>query len=378
MALALRQGRRCTRAGVIETTFKEETETDLFGEQDRAVRRHLAPDQGGFETLVEAGYQPEVAYFECMHEMKLIVDLFYQGGLAYMRYSVSDTAEYGDYTRGPRVVSDETKAEMKKILGEIQSGQFAREWVLENQANRAGFLAMRRRDADHPDRGGRQAAARDDVLDQAAADVGWIAAADRARGLAVHRRAGAIARRSRSAAPRAGAARSPPASLASLGFFRDPERACPWSPACCRPPTAGDCRSTTPSIRSWGRRSGWRSSSRRSTSTSTARRSPARGRTRRTRRALRRRVRPEAARSTSAARPSCRASTRASPSCRSPASSRADRLPRGRGDKLAAGERLGMIRFGSRTDCYMPRGTDGARGVGDGRRAASPCSGRWR
>jgi ketol-acid reductoisomerase len=98
---------------------------------------------------VEAGYQPEVAYFECMHEMKLIVDLFYQGGLAYMRYSVSDTAEYGDYTRGPRVVSDDTKREMKKILGEIQSGQFAREWVLENQANRAGFLAMRRRDADH-------------------------------------------------------------------------------------------------------------------------------------------------------------------------------------------------------------------------------------
>src|SRR5437879_10504015 len=103
-----------------------------------------------FKTLVEAGYQTEFAYFECMHEMELIVDLFYQGGLAYMRYSVSDTAEYGDYTRGPRVVSDETKAEMKRILGEIQSGQFAREWVLENQANRAGFLAMRRRDAEHP------------------------------------------------------------------------------------------------------------------------------------------------------------------------------------------------------------------------------------
>ncbi|MBI1736112.1 MAG: ketol-acid reductoisomerase, partial [Candidatus Rokubacteria bacterium] len=105
--------------------------------------------KAAYETLVEAGYQPEVAYFECMHEMKLIVDLFYQGGLAYMRYSVSDTAEYGDYTRGPRVVSDQTKAEMKKILSEIQSGQFAREWVLENQANRAQFLAMRKRDADH-------------------------------------------------------------------------------------------------------------------------------------------------------------------------------------------------------------------------------------
>ena len=99
---------------------------------------------------MEAGYQPEVAYFECMHEMKLIVDLFYQGGLAYMRYSVSDTAEYGDYTRGPRIINEQTKVEMKKILGEIQSGQFAREWVLENHANRAGFLAMRRRDAEHP------------------------------------------------------------------------------------------------------------------------------------------------------------------------------------------------------------------------------------
>ena len=149
MALAYGKGVGCTRAGVIETTFKEETETDLFGEQTTLCGGISHLIKAAFETLVEAGYQPEVAYFECMHEMKLIVDLFYQGGLAYMRHSVSDTAEYGDYSRGPRVVSDETKREMKKILGEIQSGQFAREWVLENQANRAGFLAMRRRDADH-------------------------------------------------------------------------------------------------------------------------------------------------------------------------------------------------------------------------------------
>jgi ketol-acid reductoisomerase len=147
MALAYGKGVGCTRAGVIETTFKDET--DLFGEQAALCGGISHLIKAAFETLVEAGYQPEVAYFECMHEMKLIVDLFYQGGLAYMRYSVSDTAEYGDYTRGPRVVSEETKREMKKILGEIQSGQFAREWVLENQANRAGFLAMRRRDADH-------------------------------------------------------------------------------------------------------------------------------------------------------------------------------------------------------------------------------------
>ena len=150
LALAYGRGVGCTRAGVIETTFKEETETDLFGEQTTLCGGVSHLIKAAFETLVEAGYQPEVAYFECMHEMKLIVDLFYQGGLAYMRYSVSDTAEYGDYTRGPRVVSAETKAEMKRILAEIQSGQFAREWVLENQANRAGFLAMRRRDAEHP------------------------------------------------------------------------------------------------------------------------------------------------------------------------------------------------------------------------------------
>jgi ketol-acid reductoisomerase len=150
LALAYGKGVGCTRAGVLETTFKEETETDLFGEQAALCGGISHLIKAAFDTLIEAGYQPEVAYFECMHEMKLIVDLFYQGGLAYMRYSVSDTAEYGDYTRGPRVVSGETRAEMKKILGEIQSGQFAREWVLENQANRAFFLATRRREAEHP------------------------------------------------------------------------------------------------------------------------------------------------------------------------------------------------------------------------------------
>jgi ketol-acid reductoisomerase len=149
LALAYGKGVGCTRAGVIETSFKEETETDLFGEQTTLCGGISHLIKAAFETLVDAGYQPEVAYFECMHEMKLIVDLFYQGGLAYMRYSVSDTAEYGDYTRGPRIVNDATKAEMKKILGEIQSGEFARDWVLENQANRASFLATRKRDADH-------------------------------------------------------------------------------------------------------------------------------------------------------------------------------------------------------------------------------------
>ncbi len=150
VALAYGKGVGCTRAGVIETTFKEETETDLFGEQTVLCGGVSALIKAAFDTLVKAGYQPEVAYFECMHELKLIVDLFYQGGLAYMRYSVSDTAEFGDYSRGPRIVDDHVRAEMKKILGEIQSGQFAREWVLENQANRASFLATRRVEAEHP------------------------------------------------------------------------------------------------------------------------------------------------------------------------------------------------------------------------------------
>ena len=149
LGLAYAKGIGGTRGGVIETTFAEETETDLFGEQGVLCGGVSALVKAAFETLVEAGYQPEMAYFECMHELKLIVDLFYQGGLNYMRYSVSNTAEYGDYTRGPRIVTDETKAEMKKILNEIQTGQFAREWILENKANQPTFQAMRRRDRDH-------------------------------------------------------------------------------------------------------------------------------------------------------------------------------------------------------------------------------------
>jgi ketol-acid reductoisomerase len=143
VALAYGKGVGCTRAGVIETTFKEETETDLFGEQTTLCGGVSHLIKAAFETLIEAGYQPEVAYFECMHEMKLIVDLFYQGGLAYMRYSVSDTAEYGDYTRGPRIVNAQTRAEMRKILAEVQSGEFARQWIEENKTGRKKFLAMR-------------------------------------------------------------------------------------------------------------------------------------------------------------------------------------------------------------------------------------------
>jgi ketol-acid reductoisomerase len=149
VALAYAKGIGATRAGVIETTFAEETETDLFGEQAVLCGGVSALVKAGFETLVDAGYQPEVAYFECLHELKLIVDLMYRGGLSYMRYSVSDTAEYGDYSRGSRIINESVKAEMKKILGEIQSGQFAREWILENQAGRPGFLAMRRQEAEH-------------------------------------------------------------------------------------------------------------------------------------------------------------------------------------------------------------------------------------
>ncbi|MGD9855407.1 MAG: ketol-acid reductoisomerase [Planctomycetaceae bacterium] len=149
LALAYAKGIGGTRGGVIETTFAEETETDLFGEQVVLCGGVSALVKAAFETLVEAGYQPEMAYFECMHELKLIVDLFYQGGLNYMRYSVSNTAEFGDYTRGPRIVTDETKREMKKILEEVQSGQFAKEWILENKANQASFQASRRRERSH-------------------------------------------------------------------------------------------------------------------------------------------------------------------------------------------------------------------------------------
>tara|TARA_B110000116_G_scaffold264742_2_gene272962 strand:+ start:1949 stop:2968 length:1020 start_codon:yes stop_codon:yes gene_type:complete len=137
------------RAGIIETTFKEECETDLFGEQTVLCGGLTALIQAGFDTLVSAGYAPEMAYFECVHEVKLIVDLIYEGGLANMRYSVSNTAEYGDYTRGPRIVTDETRAEMKRILAEIQSGQFTREWMLENKVGQAGFKTVRRLQADH-------------------------------------------------------------------------------------------------------------------------------------------------------------------------------------------------------------------------------------
>jgi ketol-acid reductoisomerase len=138
------------RAGVIETSFKEECETDLFGEQAVLCGGLTALIQAGFETLVGAGYAPEMAYFECLHEVKLIVDLIYEGGMANMRYSISNTAEYGDYTVGPRIVTDATKAEMKRVLDDIQSGRFARDWVLENRAGLPSFKAMRRRAAEHP------------------------------------------------------------------------------------------------------------------------------------------------------------------------------------------------------------------------------------
>jgi ketol-acid reductoisomerase len=141
--LAYAKGIGAARAGVIETTFAEETETDLFGEQAVLCGGVTALITGGFQTLVEAGYQPEVAYFECLHELKLIVDLLYEGGLGWMRYSVSDTAEYGDYTRGPRVVDERTREEMRRILGEIRSGEFAKEWVLEARAGYPKFEALR-------------------------------------------------------------------------------------------------------------------------------------------------------------------------------------------------------------------------------------------
>ncbi|MBF0422855.1 MAG: ketol-acid reductoisomerase [Magnetococcales bacterium] len=138
------------RAGIIETSFREETETDLFGEQAVLCGGITALIQAGYETLVEAGYAPEMAYFECLHETKLIVDLIYEGGIANMRYSISNTAEYGDLTRGPRIVDARTKGEMKRILTEIQTGAFAREWILENQAGRPQFQALRRLGAQHP------------------------------------------------------------------------------------------------------------------------------------------------------------------------------------------------------------------------------------
>jgi len=150
VALAYAAGIGAARAGVIETNFREETETDLFGEQAVLCGGATALVMAGYETLVEAGYSPEMAYFECVHELKLIVDLIYEGGISTMRYSISNTAQYGDLTRGPRVVPPETKAEMKRILEEIQSGSFAKEWMLENQANRPVFNALTRRGEEHP------------------------------------------------------------------------------------------------------------------------------------------------------------------------------------------------------------------------------------
>ena len=149
-ALAFAKGIGCSRAGVIETTFAEETETDLFGEQTVLCGGVTSLIKAGFEILVEAGYQPEIAYFEVLHELKLIVDMIYQGGFGYMRYSISDTAEYGDYSRGPRVIDDMVKDEMRQILAEIQDGSFAKEWILENQAARPVFNALRRMEKEHP------------------------------------------------------------------------------------------------------------------------------------------------------------------------------------------------------------------------------------
>jgi ketol-acid reductoisomerase len=150
LALAYAKGIGAARAGVIETTFKEETETDLFGEQAVLCGGTSALIKAGFETLVNAGYQPEVAYFECCHELKLIVDLIYQGGLAWMRHSISDTAEYGDYTRGPRIVNASVRAAMQEILENVRNGSFAREFILENQSGRASMNAYRRQEATHP------------------------------------------------------------------------------------------------------------------------------------------------------------------------------------------------------------------------------------
>ncbi|TCK75274.1 ketol-acid reductoisomerase [Acidipila rosea] len=150
IALSYAKGIGCTRAGVIETTFKEETETDLFGEQAVLCGGTAALVKAGFETLVNAGYQPEIAYFECLHELKLIVDLMYRGGLAYMRYSISNTAEYGDYTAGPRIVTDAVREEMKKILADIQDGTFAKKFIAENESGCKNFDAIRKSEAAHP------------------------------------------------------------------------------------------------------------------------------------------------------------------------------------------------------------------------------------
>jgi ketol-acid reductoisomerase len=150
VALAYAKGIGCARAGVLTTTFQEETETDLFGEQTVLCGGVTALIKNAYETLVEAGYQPEIAYFECLHELKLLVDFIHEGGMASMRYTISDTAEYGDYTRGPRVIDEHVRNTMRQILTEIQDGTFAKEWILENQAGRPSFLALRRMNAEHP------------------------------------------------------------------------------------------------------------------------------------------------------------------------------------------------------------------------------------
>jgi ketol-acid reductoisomerase len=150
LALAYAKGIGCTRAGVLTTSFQEETETDLFGEQTVLCGGVTALIKTAYETLVEAGYQPELAYFECLHELKLLVDFIHEGGMASMRYTISDTAEYGDYTRGPRVIDEHVRENMRTILREIQDGTFAKEWILENQAGRPSFLALRRMNAEHP------------------------------------------------------------------------------------------------------------------------------------------------------------------------------------------------------------------------------------
>ncbi len=149
-ALAYAKGIGATRAGVLETSFKEETETDLFGEQAVLCGGTTALIKAGFETLVEAGYKPEIAYFECLHELKLIVDLIHEGGLSWMRHAISDTAEYGDLTRGGRIITEDTRAAMRELLEQIQTGEFAREWILENQAHRPVFNALVERDREHP------------------------------------------------------------------------------------------------------------------------------------------------------------------------------------------------------------------------------------
>jgi len=180
LALSYAKGIGATRAGVLETTFTEETETDLFGEQAVLCGGVSALVKAGFETLTEAGYQPEVAYFECMHELKLIVDLMYRGGLAYMRHSISDTAEYGDYIAGPRIVTEETRAAMRKLLAEIQDGTFAKQWLKENATGREWFEQQRREEAKHPiERTGEPLRAAMPFLDPVTVKNGTVEAAEK-------------------------------------------------------------------------------------------------------------------------------------------------------------------------------------------------------